>query len=333
MTQLVVHIGAGKCGSSAIQGFLRFNHARLRSLGVLVPSSQMTAERAGAPGYQVFFFQDLLRREPLEAKAILNRRIDEILELVDERQRRCIVISAENLSNDARFAPMFAGLADRFDLQIVFYVRRQDDFLISAWHQWYLKTRDDFVDWLQEAVGRDGDWSERLSPWEALYGTERICVRRYSRAHLIGGDVVRDFIRVAALPDAEYQYADRETNRSYDEIIGYIAHDARDLFTNANDHGLYHMFSDLLGSAAYKSRRGSSLMTLAERQAVLEVYRDGNDRLKQTYFADDDEALFPEPSPDDVYTLSPDQRIRGEIAMLTRALFALYKRGDRGRRR
>lgn len=44
MHNLYIHIGAGKCGSSATQTFLRQNRDVLDEAGVLVPTTKLTPD-------------------------------------------------------------------------------------------------------------------------------------------------------------------------------------------------------------------------------------------------------------------------------------------------
>jgi len=59
MQKLIIHIGAGKCGSSAIQAYLGANAAALRAQGVLIPGLDLTTN-ARVYGQQINFFVNLL---------------------------------------------------------------------------------------------------------------------------------------------------------------------------------------------------------------------------------------------------------------------------------
>jgi len=325
MRTLILHIGAAKSGSSAIQRFLVANRAALRSRGVLVPSRELDLEEGLMTGEQVFFFEGLLQKGVLEAQWTVNRKMEALLASVPADQRRHIVVSAENLCNHAQFAAMWAGQRKRFRVRVVFYVRRQDDFFISAWQQWHLKHAADFGSWLLSEKGRMGDWAGQLLPWEELYGSENIVVRRFSRERLIQGDVVRDFLACAGLPEGPYSLEGPEINRSHDEAVAYLAHGARDLFESPHDDRPYLMFDEWVGQRAFRRDRRSSLMSLDTRLDLLEAYREGNERLRKVYFPDEEGPLFPAPTPDDVAGLSREEILQEQVAMLTRVLFGMHR--------
>lgn len=43
-----------------------------------------------------------------------------------------VILSAENLCNPVGFEAFFDGCQELFDTKIVFYIRREDDFLLSV---------------------------------------------------------------------------------------------------------------------------------------------------------------------------------------------------------
>ena len=55
--KLIVHIGAGKTGSSAIQKFLSLNCSVLAEHGVLIPGCKLDLE-SECLGEQIWFFQN-----------------------------------------------------------------------------------------------------------------------------------------------------------------------------------------------------------------------------------------------------------------------------------
>ena len=185
LKSLLVHIGCAKGGSSAIQAGLRLNQEELVRRGVAVPGTDLTSTSTVTGTHAAFFESRLQERRATP--------LPELADLLDETAASAnastVVISAENLSNPNGFEAIFASLADRFDVRILLYVRRQDDFLESAWQQWDVKRGGSLLAWMIRNIRVRGDWCRVVGPWADVFGDERILTRVYDRDLLVGGDV------------------------------------------------------------------------------------------------------------------------------------------------
>lgn len=321
--RLVVHIGAGKCGSSAIQQFLLANRDTLRSNGVLFPGREL-ADDDSRGSQQLQFFEDNI--EDPSFPDLVSQRLIDLHRVAEAEGLDTVVISAENLINPKPFPRLFAGLDRHYDVEIVAYVRRQDDYVISGWQQWHVKRYEDFWDYYGRIRGRI-DWHRDLEPWRQAFGTEAMTVRDFARAQLVDGDVVSDFCQVMGLDVDHYQRVEL-TNRSLHERFNSVAsHHRQILFTSVHDNAFYSFLEDLLGEAAYKNYSGSSLLTLSERRAVFNDHREANERLRATYFPDIDPrpGVFTPPAPRDVH-VSREEPMDAGTELLYVAMFQLYRR-------
>jgi len=328
MHKLYIHIGAGKCGSTALQHFLWRNVAKLAESSILIPSTKLTFD-GNEFGNQIWFFQHLLKREPREARGVVQKRLKTLKGHMEKSGFHTVIISAENLSNPVGFETLFSECDDFFDVKIMFYIRRQDDFLLSAWKQWGLKISESFDAWLSNDTWFPnkclwGDWHRYLRPWEKMFGRERIMLRRYAPDKLVDGDVVKDFFVSCGLFTDEMVIEKPVANRSFNDTVTRLALDAHDLFTGIHDNRLYEMFRRFGGPSVYKNRKGSSLLTLEKRMKILKTFESGNARLKKDYFSDEQGPLFDPPSEKDVYHMTEKQITDEKIACLTRTLFGVH---------
>ena len=222
---------------------------------------------------------------------------------------------------------MGAAVGDLFDVQIVAYVRRQDDFILSSWYQWWLKTHDSFESYLAECVGKHGDWAKRMSAWEEAFGRARIVVRRFQRSALVDGDVAADFLSVTGLPSRGLRLRQSLANPSVSEHLGALAHRSRDLFTSPHDRGPYGDIDFAAGEGAAKTYRGSILLSLEARQAILEAYEESNRLLRERYFPNlpAGEPLFEPPTAEDVVTLGDTERLQCQQDILFRSVVGLSR--------
>jgi hypothetical protein len=187
--RLTLHVGVNKTGSSAIQTFLEQNRELLRAQGVVVPDENIE-DTPSVAGHHLWYF-DREDGSVADRTAELTAKVDAMFSCDEVSQ---VVISAENLSNSESCAfKWFSEIARRHDVEVVVYLRRQDEFLLSSWQQWFLKAYPDLWTWLISCVGVTADWRVVLERWQSVVGRQRIRARLYESGRLHNGDVVADF--------------------------------------------------------------------------------------------------------------------------------------------
>jgi hypothetical protein len=315
--RLVLHIGAGKCGSSAIQYFLYRNAGALRRSGVLVPDKNLDTT-ADISGQQAWLFQEAMTA-PCPA-TLTHAKFAAIKKEMSSANLHTVVVSAENLMNGDAFAKACAPAAEVFDdIKIVSYIRRQDDFLISAWCQWWFKMYASLGEYIGNTARHAAHWSQIMKPWEDIFGANRIAVRLFQSGNLVNNDIVDDFAETAGIARDGRVPNPQKANVALNEILVEIAHDIREIFVSPHDIKFLQLASNILGESAVKAHRGSTLLSLEQRRDIMSYYDACNREIKQRYFAHipAHEPLFREPSPDDVITLSSEQKAKmRELLML-----------------
>lgn len=325
--RLILHIGGAKCGSTAIQSVLRENHTWLaREKGILVPGTNLEPDQ-NVTGEQIFFFERMLADKENGLDAV-QRRIRRLRQHMQDHGLTTLIISGENLINPGGFERFFVEAQELFDLDIVLYIRRQDQYFVSAWQQWHLKTFPSLQDYVDERKGHDANWRKFIAPWETTLDKARITLRRFQRDLLFEQDIVADFFRTASLGDLPESIVNNERNRSFDEHLGDMAARIRDVFEGPHDNDFYTEMVRAVGPRVFKSSSGSFLFSLEERQALMDAYAEDNDILKAKYFPElsQDEPLFAPPKQSEIITVSEDEKRKAEINLLTRAVYNLSRR-------
>lgn len=324
--KLILHIGGAKCGSTAIQNYLKDNRERLsEEKGILIPGTKLVPGEQ-VTGEQIFFFEQM--REDPEGIEIVERRLSRLHQHMQDAGQTTAIISAENLINPFGFERFFIRAQNFFDIDIVLYARRQDQYFVSAWQQWHLKTYPSLAEYVDARLGLDANWADMLAPWEAALPKARITVRRFQRDKLHGQDVVTDFFETTGLGGLLDGTSSSEKNRSFSESLGEIAARNSDLFTGPHDNEFFNVMFQAIGPAVFKTNKGSFLFTLEERNRILNAYEDSNARLRAAYFGDLDpaEPLFTPPSASEVCAMSEEQKRTAENDLLARGLFNMTKR-------
>jgi hypothetical protein len=317
-TSIVVHAGANKTGSSAIQNFLSLNHVRLRQDGVLVPDENFS-DAETVPGNHVFAFKPLLD-SPTDGRPRFEAAMDALAGSTDAGT---ILVSAENLAANPNGPLLFENLARRYDVRLIMYIRRQDDYLLSTWRQWQFKIRKDFWAWVVQEVGTSGDWKSYLEPWAHALGPEKVRVRVYERQRLVHGDVVDDFYALLGVttPLDDLQRPPDRVNPSLSDAVTDLVKANPLIFQNVHDNDFQQFVTELTGDR-YLATADDSWLTLEQRRAIVKRYERSNEWVRQQYFAAED-GLFAPPATE--HGTQQDDPIETKLEFLTTLIYRLYR--------
>ena len=177
MTRLHLHIGQPKTATTSIQTFLAANRAALIGEGWLYPEA---ARQYAAHHLLANFF----RKPPYDwiAEADPGATRAALLAEIDATGCADVILSTEALygvEDIAAVARYFEG----FDTRVVIFLRRQDEWLESAYQE-QLKngaTRLGPADYAA-AMDRALDYRARVEAWAAIFGAEAIRVSVFEPA-------------------------------------------------------------------------------------------------------------------------------------------------------
>lgn len=321
---IIFHIGAAKCGSSAIQGYLRQNHAVLAQNGTVVPGTRLDLE-SEVLGECIWFVERMMGEE--DGQGVLRRRISRLAAHAARTGASHLVISAENICNHQALAALFRAASAGFDAKVVFYIRRQDDYFLSAWQQWNMKRYPSLDDYVEKRAGVDANWLEIANTWADAFGDANMLVRPFSRERLVDGDVVADFLAVTGIDGSGCTPLASAANQSFDGHLADMAHRIRDVFDGAHDNEFFVVMAQLLGDKAFRTGSASHLMSLDDRIALLKHYDADNNTLKRRFLPElGDAPLFRPPSEKDVRPMSDIERLQAENAVLMRCVYLLARK-------
>jgi hypothetical protein len=128
--RLVLHIGTHKTGTSALQSALENARQRLLERGVLYP------ETCRPPWPELPKHCSVYQAAASNDATLQARERDALLTEFDASKAHTLLISEEGLSEpDEKIASFFAPLSERFDIQVICLLRRQDLFIEALFNQ------------------------------------------------------------------------------------------------------------------------------------------------------------------------------------------------------
>jgi hypothetical protein len=211
----IVHIGAEKTGTTAIQAALVSQAAELRRHGVCYPAS-LRSGRVASHTRLVTAAADPARIDDLRRWAHVTspeqvgaHREDVARSLAEELsswEPDVLLLSSEHCHSRLRSAAEVATLRSllaRFceDITVVVYLRPQHEAALSLYST-RLKAGLPAGDPLSGNPAQPGffDYGALVDRWAEVFGEERVRVRTYERGALMGGNILEDFREVVDLP-------------------------------------------------------------------------------------------------------------------------------------
>ena len=307
MKRLILHIGTYKTGSTSLQKFLAENAKLIADQGICYPLFDVRYDNVKRSSNA--FFLTSYARSKLNVAGVERKETDvntaAFKGLVDEFDT--FVLSDERLwRQGANHAETWELLKDYLvglgieDIDIVVYLRRQDQFIESLWNQ-YVKSKmqlsvplDEFVN--KYSSKRVMNYNKCLEALEKAFGHEHMKVRLFNRSALVGGDIRRDFCELVGIDiGPEFTFHEDDSNtRLNDNIV--------EMKLVANQVPSYGQTGNMLYWPAVKVSRlfpdegGSQSMTPELRSAILRRYQKGNARIARDFLGRDDGELFAPPS-------------------------------------
>ncbi|TVT30876.1 hypothetical protein [Marinobacter vinifirmus] len=224
MKELILHIGAEKCGSSSIQSFLMKNRDKLKSFGVCYPETPGVKNQTKITAYA----QDLTKIDSIRktlglssAQDVVNfrdsfgRKFKEEIVSSDCEQ---FVISNEHCSSRllerseiALLAELFHGIFD--SVRVLLYVRPQDEVLISSYSTQVKSGSNKSFQFPSsyEKVRFYVKYREIADLWSSVFGRDNVIVVPMHRTSKLGiGDSVEDLCRRLNILSSDFDSADKQ---------------------------------------------------------------------------------------------------------------------------
>ncbi|RKP46188.1 hypothetical protein [Pararobbsia silviterrae] len=284
----IVHIGAPKTGSTAIQRTLADNRSALLDHGLHYPDVSLR----GFGHHDLAFrlhgaYPDWASQQPLTLDDLQRRFENEVA----GHAASTVVLSSENFylfPAPKRLAALLDAAGRRFDerVDILCYIRRQDDAHLS-WYNQTVKAQGN-GDTLDATMRRDRDiwdYAERIKPWVAEFGTESVTLRDYAPFAGNGSDIRADFLQFAGVAPGSIQLPSGRSNERINRDILNFQRWINRLPLDVARKRRYH--KQLIALTAATSNLGVfddvPFLSDAQRMAVVQSYEASNRQVAEMF--------------------------------------------------
>ncbi len=240
-SQLFLHIGHPKTASSTLQEFLFRNWQAIETSGFIMPTAEFgLATEQTPPGNTLWSLQKM--REDQDVSALVNWITNTQAEKPDSK----LLLSSECLIQP-EWPTLFQAIGEMVDIQVIYYVRRQDQLLLSAWRQWGLKrglSLDEFL--ARRLKNKQPDFSEIIEAWSSMVNIQNHHIRFIQEPFLSGNGVLDDFCAFTKLNMSNLERVNNQ-NVSVDARLALFLSKHSDLFSSVHDEEIFDLLRPTSG--------------------------------------------------------------------------------------
>lgn len=257
-----------------MRAFLKKQGPDLARQGIYLLDDQFRLNEGNEIGGWPLWLVEKAKNEPA---TFLRDTLVAALDNTSVGKVRKLVLSAENLS-DPDTATVLDKVLEEFEPTLIYYMRRQDHFLVSSWRQWSMKRGISLEEHVARRIAeRRPAFAKSLALWEAKIGRRRIHARFLDQRFLEGGSVISDFAETLGVPVPPDSHLLRE-NESPDRAILLYLQGHPELFRDVHDDRV------VARMVAYDSGPIERLVLSRHlRRTVKLAYEDDNQYLLQDY--------------------------------------------------
>lgn len=277
--KLHLHIGSPKTGTTFLQSILYSNEPYLESKGFGV-------------------IEGLESRSPVaELEFVRSSTADEISARwrakTESQEVNSFILSQESYTSlsSEEVAKLARALSD-VDVQVIRYMRRQDELIESSWKQWHCKqlSFDEFVArYLEEPY----DLLREVERWSEHFGDSAMTIRCYEKGRMPDGIEMDFFAQIDEnIKVDQLKIPEKFVNTGFDRDSLEIMYLGRELLDGLNDNRFHRIFSQH-GQVSAKAFQKHGFLTSAQRQKIMSLAHESNRRMAQKYLKEDGDFFSP----------------------------------------
>lgn len=296
LPELYIHVGAGKTGSTAIQEFLFLNEKRLDKEGISVSdigkeyfgSAIFHHTLAGQIGFDINTKKELI--------SLWNKilRTEKEITLITSE----IFHSLVNHKNGIEYFLWIKRLFSKFKVNIIYYIRREDEWLQSAYIEWVKLGNVSNGERISDIVKKKRvSLPEQVLVFAKIFGKDSIIVRPFEKEQLYGGNIFSDFLNIFGVElSDDYVLPEKNSNPSITSDALEFKRLYNTVCENRQEAKMLMKpllsYSELVDSNSTKIFTKKNLLSKEERDYILEPLLPLYSKIAKEFLNRDDGILF-----------------------------------------
>lgn len=309
-----IHIGTHKTGSTSIQNFLLSNDLLLKEQGF---STLHYDGNFHIPAYFLGFGGPEVLRENFSRYSLTD--IEKVLCNIISGATGKLILSSEVFfeNPNEKNLSMLKEFLRPLQARVIVYVRRQDDYTISAYKE---VVRHPFFNSNVLSNLEYADWYQRLEVFADVFGKVNIIVRPFEKRQFYKEELIADFCHALNISlDANFDYSNYNENISQPDSITELLRLVNHHFTSREQIQEFEEYLCKIGGLA-PLFKVYNYISYEERLRIFERFFDSNKALAIEYLKRKDGRLFDTPNkvllPATDYEYDKENTINSELAEL-----------------
>ncbi len=339
MKTLYIHIGTPKTGTTSLQHFCTENAELFKKQGYCYPIFPHKFKYINIMRNGFFLsckeYDENGNRNQMEEAKFFRQGMDFVLD--NFRKFDNIILSDEAIWNVVfkRGKPdLWERLkkeADEHDyvIKVIVYLRRQDSLATSWWNQKIkigkrVYSKASWEKFVKDPTKLELEYYEPLKLIEKSVGKENIIVRRFGGQYLKNGSIFEDFIDAVGMKySSRFVISEGQRNVS---LVGNTHEIKRILNTipNLNDQNNTFFRKIVIDMSEQRPNlKKETMFSSEEALEFMEQYREGNRKIMQEYFGQDEDLFDMDFSKNQKWVLNHTEMEKDIIRFMGRAIIEL----------
>ncbi len=284
--KVVIHAGIHRTGTTSLQGYLSDHRAILPTHGVIYPGDERNHQSLAWSLKQG-------RCNAADVEALIRT----------QGGKGTVVLSAEDFCIHTDLS-WLKDLSCVHDVHVVFYLRRQDHWIMS-WYNQHVKWP---FDRLKSKMGKREfldsigdyhwlDYATLIERWTAMLGAGNVSAAVVEPGQV--ENVIEDFATRIGIP---HEKLPADVSRKNDSMPVHLLEVARNLgLFDLAPKARIRLIQALRASLEHKAQSATTVYSPEERNLILKRFEQSNRSVAQRMFGRDSLFLEPSPRPDEPY--------------------------------
>lgn len=295
--EIYIHVGAGKTGTTAIQEFLFLNEKRLLESGIYIPIIGRSLSKTAIAHHELAAY-DFIHNK---------KNFDEVIRLwkqLVKKKNSKILLTSENfhslikLHGGLDYLLKIKDILSDFNVYVVFYIRREDEWLQSAYIQWVksggLRNGIRICDFIKQ---KRVSLPEQVLAFAKIFGNDSIIVRPFEKEQFYGGNIFSDFLNIFGVElSDDYILPEKNSNPGITPDALEFKRIYNTVCKNRQEAQMLMKpllaYSELVDSNSTKIFTKKNLLSKEERDYILEPLLPLYSKIAKEFLNRDDGILF-----------------------------------------
>jgi hypothetical protein len=298
MIELVLHPGHSKCGSTSIQRAVQRNRKELEKQGVFFPDGNFLFSfdkncefKEDTPRrYFKNIIQSPTQKELSRNLMLFSSRLDEVLDSALKNNIKKIIVTAENLVNDLSNGvgkKIHEILASKFSkVKIVYIIRRQDEFIVSAWQQWAHKQNVGIEQFVNNCLDKKHpNYLVNARFFSNCYGANNLQVLPLKN-RTFGSNIIETFFDSINVECSNLDTKDVRLNETLNPHLCEVLAQVDGLYTSVHDDAVKIKLLELTDRSPVVARKDKWFLSIQVREKILQRFEQHNRDLHREFLSE-----------------------------------------------